>query len=337
MGAPISLFSGYSQGENRTTNYCLLVLKMLYEENPKLLAEVLGTLVSEQAAEAVGVQFLQQAKKAKSVPDGLIFQKPFTVYIETKSFDWFYDSQIENHLDSLKGEGGLKVFLALSNFEGEYATRFSNIEKLCEKKYRNQILFSAISFDDFLHAVSSVQASKNLLDAVEDFRAYLDEEALLPSWQQKLDVVNCATMTHEVLQGGVYICPATGGNYNHQRAKYFGMYRWKKVERIAIIRAVVEITAPGLTHVRWNNTGSVESDRVLADFAERELIRFRPKQFPHRVFALGDLYETDFRKDTKHGMRTSKQYFDIENLAPADASDLAVKLNGMSWSQLIVS
>lgn len=40
MGAPITLFSGYSHGENRTTNYCLLVLKMLYEENPKLLGEI---------------------------------------------------------------------------------------------------------------------------------------------------------------------------------------------------------------------------------------------------------------------------------------------------------
>ena len=27
MGKEISLFSGYSQGENRTTNYCLLVLR----------------------------------------------------------------------------------------------------------------------------------------------------------------------------------------------------------------------------------------------------------------------------------------------------------------------
>jgi hypothetical protein len=31
MGSDITLFSGYSQKENRTTNYCLLVLKMLYE------------------------------------------------------------------------------------------------------------------------------------------------------------------------------------------------------------------------------------------------------------------------------------------------------------------
>jgi hypothetical protein len=42
MSRDITLFSGYSQKENRTTNYCLLVLEMLYEENPKFLGEVLG-------------------------------------------------------------------------------------------------------------------------------------------------------------------------------------------------------------------------------------------------------------------------------------------------------
>ena len=39
MGKTISLFSGYSQKENRTTNYCLLALRMIYEENPKFLSE----------------------------------------------------------------------------------------------------------------------------------------------------------------------------------------------------------------------------------------------------------------------------------------------------------
>lgn len=51
MSREVSLFSGYSQRENRTTNYCLLILKMLYEENPKFLAEVLSALVGEELGE----------------------------------------------------------------------------------------------------------------------------------------------------------------------------------------------------------------------------------------------------------------------------------------------
>ena len=51
MGSNISLFSGYNLSENRTTNYCLLMLKMLYEENPKYLAEFFNNLGGENFGE----------------------------------------------------------------------------------------------------------------------------------------------------------------------------------------------------------------------------------------------------------------------------------------------
>ncbi len=53
----ISLFSGYSQAENRTTNYCLLILKLLYEENPKLLGEAIASLAGDEIGEVVGWSF----------------------------------------------------------------------------------------------------------------------------------------------------------------------------------------------------------------------------------------------------------------------------------------
>ena len=37
----IRLFPTYTQRENQTTNHCLVILKMLYEENPKFLSEAL--------------------------------------------------------------------------------------------------------------------------------------------------------------------------------------------------------------------------------------------------------------------------------------------------------
>src|ERR1019366_6349 len=101
MSRPITLFSGYSQPENRATNYCLLILKMLYEENPKFLAEALSTLVGEDLGERLGVKFRQQEKRKKSTPDGLILQPAFTIYIETKNFDWFYDDQLARQKERL--------------------------------------------------------------------------------------------------------------------------------------------------------------------------------------------------------------------------------------------
>src|SRR5882757_8838115 len=106
MSKPITLFSGYAQKENRTTNYCLLVLRMLYEENPKFLGEVLSNVINEELADVVGVQFRQQTRKKGSVPDGLMLQRAFAIYIETKNFDWFYDAQLEQHLEALDAEAG---------------------------------------------------------------------------------------------------------------------------------------------------------------------------------------------------------------------------------------
>ena len=125
MGKTISLFSGYSQRENRTTNYCLLVLKLLYEENPRFLGEVLEALLGENISDHVGVQFRQQEKRLNSIPDGLIIQKPIVIYVETKNFDWFYDEQLEKHLEGLQKDAvGLKVLIALGQFENQDGTRF---------------------------------------------------------------------------------------------------------------------------------------------------------------------------------------------------------------------
>lgn len=81
MSRSIRLFSTYSQRENQTTNHCLLILKMLYEENPKFLSEVLSSLVGESLSGTVGVKFTQQKRGKESVPDGELAQEPFTIFI----------------------------------------------------------------------------------------------------------------------------------------------------------------------------------------------------------------------------------------------------------------
>lgn len=333
MASDISLFSGYSQKENRTTNYCLLVLKMLYEENPKFLGEVLSNLIDEELAEVVGVRFRQQVWKKGSVPDGLILQKPFAIYIETKNFDWFYDAQLEQHLESLHAEGGgAKALVALGNFEALSETRFSRIESICAEKYQGSIYFAAVSFAEFLEAARTEGISKNLLDTLDDFEGYLDEANLLPRWKHRLDVVNCSGRPTEITSENVYICPAKGGAYNHSRARFFGMYQGKTVRRVAEIEAVLDVAGDGTATVRWKNVSTTDADLVARAVEKRS--RLRPGEDPLRVFLLGVLHETDFRKPTKGGMQTSKQYFDVEDVGATDAADLARKLLGKTWADV---
>lgn len=336
MGKPISLFSGYSQRENRTTNYCLLSLKMLYEHNPRFLAEALGALLGEDIADHVGVTFRQQERKALSVPDGLIVQKPITIFLETKNFDWFYDAQLENHLAGLEaGSVGLKVLIALGHFEGDAAARFARVASLCKEKYRGDILFAALTFEDFITALQLPHLPKTLVDTVSELRAYLDEEGLLPAWGDWLDVVNCAGIPEDILESNVYMCPAAGGAYSHDRCAFFGMYRNKRVEKVADILAVVDVDSATSATVKWNN-GSNDTSPLMKKAIDI-VLRRRPEDMPTRVFLLGQLFETDFRKDSPGGMMGSKQYFNVARLGATTADEVARALNGKVWSDVQAS
>lgn len=332
MSKPITLFSGYTQLENRVTNYCLLVLKMLYEENPKYLGGVLSGLVGEDVSGKIGVDFRQQERKVASIPDGLIVQDPVTVYIETKNFDWFYDAQLEAHLKALASESpGLNLLLALGNFEAAAEPRFKKIQNLCREHYSGKVSFAAASFEDFLNALDAQGLPKNLSDTVADLRDFMDEENLLPKWMGYLDVVNCAGLPEDVLNEGVYMCPAAGGAYNHRRCMYFGMYRLKHVEFVAVIEAVVDVDLDADDKLKWSNVGREPAQ--LCERARKKVSELRPDEGPTRVFLLGPLSTTDFRKDSPGGMLGSKRYFDVSGLQAKSAEHLANELNGKLWSE----
>jgi hypothetical protein len=334
MSKPISLFSGYSQRENRVTNYCLLILKMIYEENPKYLAEVLVGFVGEDLSGHVGVSFSQQGKREASVLDGLIVQRAFSIYIETKNYDWFYNEQLENHLMALSKEVGTKILIALGNFESGDTGRFKRIRDLCEKQYQQSVIFRAITFEALVTALAIGSLSKNVRDAVADFREFLDEENLLPEWRDWIDVVNCAGIPEDVIEGGIYMCPAKGGAYTHDRCRYFGMYRNKAVEFVAEIEAVVDVDpADQTTSLKWKNIDG--DDGELMNRAREKVHERGNTEGPARVFLLGPLFATDFSKDSPGGMQSSKRYFNIAKIRAASAQELARSLNGQVWSSFI--
>ena len=328
MPKPISFFSGYSQRENRVTNYCMLVLKMIYEENPKYLGEVLTELVGEEVSSRVGVVFRQQERRGSSTPDGLVVQSALTIYIETKNFDWFYQDQLKRHLATLKKEPGCNVLLALSKFDSKQLDKFDPVRRMCRK---SSVLFSAITFEDFVKAVQIESLPKNLADMIAEFRAFLSEEDLLSSWDQLLDVVNCVGFPEDVLEHNVYMCPASGGAYSHSRCRFFGMYRNKRVECVAHIEGVVEVDrATEETRLLWNNGPATDDD---LKHRAREIAKIRQTHLAlTRVFLLGPLTETDFIKDTPGGMYGSKQYFNVGTLRTQNAQELADQLRGKTWT-----
>ena len=339
MAREITLFSGYDQKENRTTNYAILLLKMLYEENPGFLDEALSEVSGGATRGRVGVQFQQQQRRAASIPDAVVFQEPFTLFVETKNFDWFYDDQLERHLVALDEEHGLKVLLALSNFENTEG-RFARIERLCQEEYKDRIAFAAVSFESFVRALRRPGLPKTLLDAVGEFEEYLDEQDLLPRWRTRFDVCSCSkSIEREQVALGVYVCPATGGHYSHQRARFFGAYANKGVRHVAEIRAVIDVGAEVgadadiVPSVYYKNTDEPVAD-LIAEAKEKAAAARPNRDWAARVFLLGPLVATNFGKDSGGGMVGSKQYFDVGSLHAEDAEDLARKLDGLTYTEL---
>lgn len=333
MGTNISLFPTYSTKENRVTNYALLVLRQIYEENPKFLGEVLSELCSGEVGPDLGVSFWQQTKSGESIADGRILQKGIEILIEVKNYDWFYDDQIYAYLNALSSSArSTKVLLILSNFEEEIEGRFKEISATIKDKYENSIVFAPQTFQNFLAALKNLDLEKNLADMVLEFEDFLNENNLLPSWENWLDVVNCAGLPEDLLDANVYLCPAAGGAYSHGRCKYFGMYRNKTVEYVALIRAVVDISGDNEDYLKWNN-GKANNETLIAE-ARAVALERRPDDLPVRVFLLGELFPTDFRKDSHGGLLGSKIYFDISALDIANANELSRKISGLVWSDL---
>ncbi|MFD1874338.1 hypothetical protein [Hymenobacter bucti] len=338
MGKEISLFSGYDQPENRTTNYCLLMLRMLYQENPKLLAETLATLLPGQADLQVGVQFRQQVLKGNAMPDGIISQPAFSVYVETKHSDWHYDEQLERHLEALDKEPvGAKVLVALAKFDGDIATRFTAIETICATRYEGKIKFIAASFEQFLAAVRSASLTLSLTSLANDFEQYLNEISLLPNWRKQLDVVNCGEFHSLQVEAGVYVCPAQGGPYSHRRCEYIGMYWDKAVHKVASILGVVDVDPAegGTAEILWNNDrlSGLKDEALIQQAQERFYHAWPDRDWVGRVFVLGPLFDTYFEKDSPGGMQGSKQYFWVGgDIQAQNAEELAVALNGLKWS-----
>ncbi len=95
----VSHFQRFSQPENHATNNTLLLLRYFYESSPFRIQNVLSSLLESDLT--IGLTFDQQVKRAASIPDALIEQKPMRIYIETKRGKDLDHGQIRRHFKSI--------------------------------------------------------------------------------------------------------------------------------------------------------------------------------------------------------------------------------------------
>jgi hypothetical protein len=335
MSREISLFSDYHQKENSVTNYCGLMMKLIYEDSPKRFEELLATLIQTDADTPVGPIFSQQTKKKDSIPDLTITQRSFSIFFETKLTNWFYTEQIEKHIEGFNDKTDTKILFLLSNFDTDRPENsFGNA--IAQAKEAN-IILQPISYEDFIETLESVANTDYLSGLLEEFKVYLDRNGLLPKWKYLLDVVSCSGTVNEI-ENSSYICPDKGGAYSHRRAKYFGAYAQKRVFKIFEIKAVVSV-GRGFdgSSIKWKNVevGDKEIIKEAMQKIKRWDNRVRENEsIPLQVFLLSEGVETNFVKSTDGGMLQSKLYFwdiakDVNSL-----EELGQKLDNRNWKDL---
>lgn len=335
MGREISLFADYHQKENSLSNYCGLLMKMLYEDSPNKFQELLTTLLKTDIDIIVGPTFRQQEEAKDSVPDLLITQKSFSIFFEVKKYDWFHKVQIDSHVNSLESTAEMKILFLLSNFDNDNLE--VQFQEAIINAHRKNIILKPLSFEDFVNSIEQVCTTDYLKNTLEDFKIYVDRNGLLPKWKHLLEVVSCSRTLTEI-KAGVYMCPDAGGAYSHRRAKYFGAYAAKRVSVVFEIRAVVVVDKNlGEAEVKWINDESIE-ESVIEQAKQR--IRLQSHRIEEnkllalQVFLLENPQETNFIKGSSGGMLQSKKYFWDIALDCKNSKDLADKLYDRKWSDV---
>ena len=102
--------------ENVATANTMLLFSRLYSYSPNKFFDFLKSLHSESFNNDFEpeIKFLNQEKGKKSVPDATITQKSFKIVIEVKMVDWFYNTQLKNHLEVFQNED-YKILLTISS------------------------------------------------------------------------------------------------------------------------------------------------------------------------------------------------------------------------------
>ncbi|MDL2259506.1 hypothetical protein LJB99_01320 [Deltaproteobacteria bacterium OttesenSCG-928-K17] len=340
----ISMFAAYSQKENIVTNNTMLLLKTIYNDSVFVFDRLVARLVGLDSI-GFGIRFEQQSPfktpDGTKISDGLIEQEPISIYVETKTTDWFYSVQIErykNFMASSKPGAGRKILILLSNFETKERLQKDVLNQLSSDP-DDEVLIAAVGFDELLHSVKEEVKTDNdvIRTMIADFETYLTDEGLLPTWTNTMEIIPMGGSLEKNKKFVCYSCPNSGKRgYSHARSKYLGFYNQKKIDEIAEIDAVIDLKSREREswELKWNNSEQDEEalkDRAEAIIADSEY--YANSDFEQGggvlIFLLSNMQTSvNFQKISPGGIM-GRQYMKFKDIKAMD--DLLSKIKDETW------
>ena len=339
--AGVTRFPHYHQAENVVTNHVMVMLRMLYNVSPKLLEALLQALCANEVT--VGPRFSQQIAGAHSVPDGLILQEPFAVFVETKLGSAINADQLQRHcrtiVDRLPGRKGSFLISLTSGQSGQEIP-----EEVVKMARENGVTVVPATFGELVNQVAQIAelpvADLVLQETLQEFTDFIFAQGLVPREEQFMVAALTGTSWRENVAHGVYYEPIDR-NAKWRQAAFLGLYHDRQVSHVGRIVIAVGVVRDGAGEMVFDTPelGNLDEARRQAIL---DVIKAAHAYYPdledgkHRYYVVDAFTPTDFRKTSPGGMM-GHRYFDIEQISGkrlmsrATGSDAAQALSGRSF------
>lgn len=319
----------------------MLLLSRLYQYSPD---KFFRFLKADSGAFEPEVTFTLQEKSVDSVPDATITQESFKVVVETKLSDWFYSSQLMNHLNTFNGEK-YKRLLTLApvpmakDKKNDVETQITDYNKTSGEKYG--IVHVNMTFEELADAVQDVLDDRDyeMQAVLDDYIDYCHHDNLIveqDSWKY-LRMRLCGTTFDFNMKSGLYYDNAEHGFRPHD---YLGLYKNKSIRAIGKICARI---------VAWEDSDSGEmyyetkpgectqsrKDAILDAIEDGRNYGYDLASEKHRYFFVDQFVETDFKKITPYAPRGARNFDLTEVLGTEklpDVQEIAKALSAKTWS-----
>jgi hypothetical protein len=330
-------FQRYSQRENVVTNNTLLLLSRLYAHNPYSFEAFINECLD--ATLDVGISFLQQKSPSKkdSTLDGLVFQDSFKIVVETKLYENYDRKQLKQHLKSFDDEKQkILLLLARSVPNAAFIEKVERDVKRYNKKQNQDIRFVATTFEQIIDSFEDVLADFDyqMKELAEDFRAFLEEERLLPTESYIMYARTAGWSLQENLEFNLYYDLAY---HSHGNYKYFGLYSNKCVRAIGEIENIIVADYDGEAleiHESLHPVTDDQKSRIIGIIPRAQERNNWDIAKDHRFFLVHQFYPTEYKKLTKYPIQRAK-YFDLREVLGLkelpETAEIAELLKTKDW------
>lgn len=318
----IHYFQRYHQKENVATANTMLLLSRLYSYSPNKFFRFLKSEFFMDSFEPE-IVFNLQEKSVDSIPDATITQEGFKIVVETKMTDWFYYSQLINHLESFRDEKK-KLLITLSSelMEKTKLEDFNQKLKEYNKTQKYPVMHINTTFEIMANAIEEVIDDRDyeMKDILDDYRDYCYKDGLIPtsdSWKY-LRMQLAGTAFDFNKENNVYYHDADRG---YSPYVYLGLYKEKSLRLIGKVCAIITAIEKDGEIEYESELGDITNQRkntIVKAMEDALSYGYDLKNYNHKYFFVDKFYETDFRKVSKGGSMGAK-IFDLTEILKSDS------------------